>query len=361
MAEQIKNQYEPDEVSPPGDTLQETLDALNMSQAELAERMGRPKKTINEIIKGKAALTAETALQLEKVLGVPASFWNNRERLYREYLARQDETQRLVHHVDWTHRFPIAEMVKRKWLKESTDEVSQLRELLQFFGVASPEQWKGAYADALCRKSETSKQEPLSVWFRAGELIARDIVCTPFKPETFRAVLWKARGMTRSAPAEFKQPLVSACAEAGVAVAFVPELPSSGVSGATRWLSPTKALIQLSLRYKRYDQLWFTFFHEAGHILLHGKTQIFLEGEDGTQDPKLEEEANRFAWDLLIPPNEFAAFLSQSRGHFTASSVRAFADSIGIAPGNVVLRLQNDSHIGFDQLDFLKIRLEWKQ
>lgn len=360
MAEQIENQYEPDEISPPGDTLQETLDALNMSQAELAERMGRPKKTINEIIKGKAALTAETALQLEKVLGVPASFWNNRERLYREYLARRDETQRLAHHVDWTRGFPIAEMVKRGWLKKSMDEVSQLRALLHFFGVASPEQWQGAYASALCRKSETSKQEPLSVWFRAGELVARGIDCAPFNPETFRAVLWKARAMTRTAPEQFKTPLVSACAEAGVAVAFIPELPSSGVSGATRWLTPTKALIQLSLRYKRYDQLWFTFFHESGHVLNHGKTQIFLEGADSMQDPRLEEEANRFAGDLLIPPNEFAAFVAQARASFTAANVRAFADRIGIDPGIVVGRLQHDKKIGHGQLDFLRTRLEWQ-
>lgn len=55
-----------------------------MSQAVLAERTGRSKKTINEIIQGKAAITPDTALQLEKVLGVPASFWNNLERNYQK-------------------------------------------------------------------------------------------------------------------------------------------------------------------------------------------------------------------------------------------------------------------------------------
>lgn len=359
MADQnLKNQYEPDEVSPPGDTLQETIDALSMTQAELAERMGRPKKTINEIVKGKAALTAETALQLEKVLGVPASFWNNRERLYREYLARQNETQQLAHHVDWCQRFPIGEMIKRGWLKKAAEEVSQLRELLKFFGIASPEQWQGAYAAALCRKSESSKQEPLTVWFRAGELVAKDIDCAPFRPESFREALSKIRGLTTH-PTNFKQPLVQLCAAAGVAVVFIPELPSSGVSGATRWLTPTKALLQLSLRYKRDDQLWFTFFHEAGHILLHGKTKIFLEDGDGAQDPTLEEEADRFAGDWLIPPNELRAFLAQSRGYFRTTSVRAFAKRIGIAPGIVVGRLQHDKLIGFEQMDNLKCRLLW--
>ena len=83
MSNVIQNQYTPDYVSPPGETLQEVLEERGMSQAELAERTGRPKKTINEIINGKAAITPETALQLERVLGIPASFWNNRERRYR--------------------------------------------------------------------------------------------------------------------------------------------------------------------------------------------------------------------------------------------------------------------------------------
>src|SRR5712671_4222175 len=117
MADQYRNEYEPDDVSPPGVTLQETLDALQMSQAELAERMGRPKKTINEIIKGKAAITPDTALQLETVLGVPASFWNNRERLYRENLARREDRERLLQAIEWPRRFPIAEMTKLGWLR----------------------------------------------------------------------------------------------------------------------------------------------------------------------------------------------------------------------------------------------------
>ncbi len=78
----------PDYAVPPGETLFENLDAIGMSQVELAERTGRPKKTINEIIKGKAAITPETALQFERVLGIPAGFWNNLERNYQETLAR---------------------------------------------------------------------------------------------------------------------------------------------------------------------------------------------------------------------------------------------------------------------------------
>lgn len=93
--------FEPNFAVPPGETLAETLETLGMTQAELAERMSRPLKTINEIVAGKAAITSDTALQLEKVLGVPASFWTNHERIYRDTLARHRETGALEQQLGW--------------------------------------------------------------------------------------------------------------------------------------------------------------------------------------------------------------------------------------------------------------------
>lgn len=86
MTRTEKSAFKPNYALPPGETLKETIESIGMTQAELAQRTGRPKKTINEIIKGKAAITPDTAIQLERVLGVPASFWNNLERNYQEKL-----------------------------------------------------------------------------------------------------------------------------------------------------------------------------------------------------------------------------------------------------------------------------------
>ena len=82
--------------APLGETLEESLELIGMSQAELARHMGRSLKTINEIILAQTAITPETALQLERVLGITASFWTNRERNYRESLARQQEQTHLA-------------------------------------------------------------------------------------------------------------------------------------------------------------------------------------------------------------------------------------------------------------------------
>src|ERR1051326_3387792 len=110
MSDMKNNEFAPRYASPPGDTLLEALEERGMSQAELADRAGRPKKTINEIIKGRAEITPETALQLEYVLGIPAHFWNNRERRYQEALARIAEQRRLMRGLDFLNDIPVRAM-----------------------------------------------------------------------------------------------------------------------------------------------------------------------------------------------------------------------------------------------------------
>ncbi|MBI2177204.1 MAG: HigA family addiction module antidote protein, partial [Candidatus Tectomicrobia bacterium] len=147
MVKPLQNQFIPNYVSPPGETLEDTLEAVGMSQAELAERTGLARKTVNLIVKGKASLTQDTALKLERVLGVPASFWSAREQQYQEMVARLEEQRRLKKYSQWLKQFPIGEMSKFKWVKSSQDKVKQIRELLNFFGVASPDEWQGIWID----------------------------------------------------------------------------------------------------------------------------------------------------------------------------------------------------------------------
>jgi len=360
MAEAVRNQYEPSDVSPPGETLQETIEALGMTQADLAERMGRPKKTINEIVQGKAAITPETALQLERVLRAPADFWMNRENHYREYLARQTEQQRLAQHKLWARQFPLRKMAAYGWIREHEDEISQTREILGFFGVASPAAWEQTWSnvvDAAFRKSTAvpSSRYAIATWLRAGERQARTDECAPFDAERFQETLAAVRQLSSNPTGDFVDRLRHACAESGVAVTFVPELPRAPIFGATRWLSPDRALLQLSLRYKSDDQFWFSFFHEAGHILKHGKRSIFIEA-DRNNDPR-EREADDFAARTLIPEPEYRQFV-QARP-FTKRAIQTFAKRIGIAPGIVVGRLQHDRLLPHSHCNDLKRRLDW--
>ena len=137
-----KNTFCPDYAIAPGETLAETLESLGMTQAELAEKMGRPKKTINEIIKGKSALTPETAIQLERVLGIPAHFWNNLEKNYREDLARIEEHERLKEAANWLEELPVIEMRAAGWIDKDADEAETADQALRVFGVGSVKGWR---------------------------------------------------------------------------------------------------------------------------------------------------------------------------------------------------------------------------
>jgi addiction module HigA family antidote len=355
-------QYAPDYAVAPGEILQEALVERQMTQAELARRTDRPLKTINEIINGKAAITPETAIQLERVLGIPDRVWNNLEVRYRAALARAEEHRQLAGEVAWLNQIPVAEMIKHGLIPRLDDRAATLAEVLKFFGVSTTSAWERQWASG-----ETAFRQALkftispgavAVWLRWGELKAGEIEGAPYDPSRFRAALERIKPLTREDPAVFVPAVQRLCAEAGVAVVFIPELPQTRVSGATKWLSAEKALIQLSLRYKTNDQLWFTFFHEAGHILLHLKRELVLEGIEEVADPAKEEEANKFATEFLIPRREFEEFVQGA--YDNSPAISRFASRIGIAPGIVVGRLQHDGLLPYrSTANQLKRSLRW--
>ena len=354
--------FSPDYGSSPGTTLREVLERLGLSQSDLAERTGRPKKTINEIVQGKAAITPETALQFERVLGMDASFWLNLEHGYRAALARDDEAARLAGYLPWLDTLPIREMAKRRWITTSGDRVEVLREVLSFFGIALPDAWDDVWqetrrATALRQgRSEQVAFGVVAVWLRKGEIEGRKRECQRYNAEKFRHALDFLRTLSGLPAETISREIQERCALAGVAVVLVPELPRLKIFGAARWLSPEKALIQLSLYYKREDQLLFSFFHEAAHILLHGRRGIFVDFATAPDD-KQEAEANRFSADHLIPPAAYSQFVA--RGNYSEQSVLAFSRQVGIAPGVVVGRLQHDKEIGFNHLTHLRRTVAW--
>lgn len=359
MAETMSHQYVPDYLVTPGEVLEEYLEGFGMTQAELAARTGLTKKTVNEIIKGKSPITPETALKLERSLGRPAHFWNNLERQFQEDRTRFSEEIRLSSQLDWLKKVPVNHLIKLGWINKAGDQLSQLKEVLQFFGVASPEQWATVWREHQVAYRQTQRfesyAESVSAWLRKGEIEARHMQCAPYSSRRFQEILDIVRELTVELPHAFQQQLGELCASAGVAVVFVPELPKTGVYGATRWLGDI-AVIQLSLRYKSNDHLWFTFFHEAGHIIKHGRKEVFIEGND--LDSQKEEEADAFARDRLIPPAEYRRFVFSWDGRSLAP-IETFANRIRIAPGIVVGRLQHDKRLPNSHGNRLKIFYRW--
>lgn len=341
--------YTPREVTPPGETLRETLDALPMTQSQLAIRTGLSQKHVNQIIQGLAPITHETAIALERTTGVSASTWNGLEARFRDHLSREDEAKDLEAHKEWLTRIPLSELRKRGLVSATWREPGkQLQQVLQFFGVSGVDSWEAAWAQPsasfLQSAAFTADAGAVAAWLRLGEIAAANVETEPFDRNKLKDAIPKLRALTLKDPSAFWPEVVDLCAAAGVAVVIVEEVPRARASGATRWISPTKALVQLSNRGKRDDLFFFALFHELGHVLLHGKREVFVEdtlGGDGGR-PDQERAANDFAGRTLIP-SEFEAALAAIDSPTDAIEL---ARQIGVAPGIVAGR------VGHDRQDF---------
>jgi len=348
----------PDIAIPPGEVLAEALEAMALTQTELASRMGRPTQAINEIVRAKKAITPETALELERVLGTPAYVWLNLERDYQFNRARLADLERVREQLPLLADFPYGEMARLGWVATTRHRTDRVRELLRFFGVGSLDRVRQVEAVAY-RKSVGKRVSSgaLAAWLRKGEVDAQHIRTEPFDRSALHGRLEGLRTLTR-------QPIEKAYAEArdvlarnGVALVCVTHLRGTYAQGATRWLRPDRAMVQLSVRYRYDDVFWFSLFHEIAHILRHGKRQVFVEL---TGQPKTQEEraADRFAADLLIPPRDVRAL--KALAPYSRANVCAFAEGIGVAPSIVVGRLHHERLLDHKHLNDLRRRLVLK-
>ena len=372
--------YEPDYKISPGEHLLDALRQLGISQAELAARTGLSAKHINQIIKGAATLTPETAMQLDLATGTPARQWLTYEAIYRSRIAADTVRSKLPEWYEWLSNFNVRELHKRGILKRSDTRDEQVEAMLRFFGISDPSGWSRVWEPGFTsfRRSPAFRpsQSATTVWLRIGQLKAIERQTGEYDARRLRKLLPRLRQLARNEPSEFLREVPELMALVGVAVVYAAELKGCRASGATWWASPTKAVIFLSNRWKREDRFWFSLFHEIGHVLLHAKRNTFLdEQRDNDQgglpwrppDPVgmptkdtpisgdtswLEREADKFAANVLVPPQD-AQHLEGIRSY---QDVERVALALGVSPGIVAGRWQHD-HKNFTRFNQLRRHL----
>jgi len=349
---------------PPGEYLEEVIEDLGMTKDELAKRMNRPAPKLSAIFKGDKAITPDTALQLEKVVGVPAHVWTGLEAEYRLALARRhhdEEQERLKKEGHLISRFRYADLVRLGVVAKKTRSTDKVLALHKFFGVASLDTVLALrrYQAAFRSGKKDRSLEAVAAWLRIGELGAQRMRCGSFQRKRLKDSLEAVRAMTLQCPEDFQENLHHLLADSGVALVLCPHLPGTYAHGATFWLGREKAVVMMTLRYKWADVFWFSLFHELGHILLHNRQVVILEGDnDDPAQKELEDEADQFAADTLIPPKPYGAFIEARQ--FFAENIERFARQVGISTGIVVGRLQNEGHIRPSWNNSLRMRFEWK-
>lgn len=312
---------------------------------------------INELFRAAADLEAATPITLGATTVGPSG------RLSSPPLAKSEWR-------DWGDRFPLNDMRRLRFSvptgKSNTDA------MLEFFGVSSPERWQSAWqpASIAARQSQVfdARWEAVAAWVREAEIVASQIPLANYSEARLKSSLEELRRLTSERFEIGIDKAQQICLRVGVALVIVPELPDTRLSGCARWLNDTHALVGLTTRYKKDDQLWFTFFHEIGHILLHRERLTFVIDnavdffDDAVVDRDMttyEEEADHFASVTLIPPTALSKFLRSHGNTLTNDEIHDFAESIGVGPGIVVGRLQRDGVLKWHQGNALKQTVDW--
>lgn len=341
----------------PGETILELLEVRGMTQLDLANKMGINKKTINEIIKGKAPITTTTALKLEYVFDIPAGFWNNLESEYRESIERKKDYDSLVDDEAYLENIPYAEMARRNWVEPTRDAKEKVMNLRKFFSVASLSFDTELKNRLAFRKSNNDNFsfESLLCWIRYGEIQSSKDVYPKYNEEKLNNSVEKIRNLVSKPFLTVLDEIKSILNDCGISLVYEPHLPNTYVNGVAYKMTSDKAIIMISDRGKKDDILWFTLFHEIGHLLKHSKKEIFVDQDKDVKND-IELEADEYSRNVLINDKIFNEFVNSER-YLSEREIKAFAKENNVSTGIVVGRLQKEELIGWDKYNNLITRI----
>lgn len=353
--------FEPRWASSPSDAIRKLLDHRGWTIEDLADRLGIGDPATRRLLEGTDEITADIAALLSDRVGGSTSFWLTRERQYRE--AKEWLTAD-----ELVRRMPMKQMVQFGWIDSSDSWRSQARIGLDFFGASDAHDGSRRISEAIggahyrTSSAFSSDEVTLAAWLRQAELEADALQVAPWNAARLRANLPAMRSLTRVPdPADFLPTLQSLGAEAGVAVVIVRAPKGCVLSGAAFRTSNGTAAIALTARHLSDDHLWFTVFHEIGHLLLHGADETFLDDFEAASRSdaasSFEAEADRFAQQSLVP--RYGDSLRVAGRAPTKRDLLRFASHEGVSPGVVVGQLQHEGVLQFNQLNTLKRRYKW--
>ncbi|MBP3255321.1 MAG: ImmA/IrrE family metallo-endopeptidase [Clostridia bacterium] len=341
----------------PGETIKELLEVCNYTQQDLANKLCMELKTTNEILNGKAPITIETAIKLEKIFDVDALFWCNLEFNYRKKLKEIEEREKIEK--DYLRiKNVYKEMVNRNLVEETKDKYQIVDNFIKFMEVTSVDNLEQEYYNVACRKANTKNFDiiNLMVWVQIGLKKAREIEIEEFNKEKILSRISEIRELTLlNDQFEARNQLIKICNECGIIVNFEKSMPNTAIYGIAKWLNAKTPFIQISDRGKAKDTFWFSFMHELGHIIKGRKKMIFLDMDNNeiSDDKELqflrdveEAKADKFSMDILIPEKEYNEFLNiVEENNLNKKDIIDFSNKINISTCIVAGRLKHDKEM----------------
>lgn len=330
---------------PPGESIKEYLEALSMTQTELAARLGITTKHLNNIISGNSPITYETALKLEIVIGPSAEFWINLEQNYQLDKARLEEEKKLQDDYEVLKKIPYNDLCKLGWLESTIDKNEKVRKCREFYKTATLTAIQNScnVAFRLSKAKSSISDYGVLAWLKKAEERGAEVSVSSLNRSKLKSLIPVFRELTMESPEVFYGEIRRLCSECGIAVVLVESIPKTYINGATIWKGD-KAILALSVRGKKADIFWFTFFHEIAHLIEHSKKEFHISFEKDD----VEDEADNMARNYLITDELYNNFIER-HDYFNTRIIESYARSIGIAPCILVGRLLHDKHIEYNK------------
>ncbi|SLB51714.1 HigA family addiction module antidote protein [Mycobacteroides abscessus subsp. bolletii] len=332
----------------PGEYLEEWIDEQGLSQQRVADLLGCSRKQVNEIVNGHAPITNDTAIRLQRVVGIPADSWLRYEAAYRADLARIADEEDLAEHVDQIHPNAVAYLRSLGVTKATRRAPGAIvSDFLAFHRCGTWEAYThlhetastGDYALAALKESRAEVDKTvLTTWLRAAELTepfeqGRGYV---YDPDRLRDALPALRLRASVPDAAMLRDLAQILADVGVVFVVVEPPKKFLLHGITRWIDKRVPVIQQTGRWGKDGFVIWTLFHELGHVLNDPRGEMHLEYSTAKKrESAAEKAANAFAMDVLFGDSGIDPFHGLTRDHEIASA----AKQLGISPGVAVHQL----------------------
>lgn len=341
----------------PGSFVEDVIEDLNITQKEFANRLGTTEKTLSKLINGEIRLSSDLANQLSKLTGLKVGTWLAVQKKYDEKLIeinniQTEDEKRICNNIDFNYFKKNGFVEKRKYkLKE---KIEKLREILNISSLCYLAEFntRVSFRNSSKRFSEKAIINA-NVMLEIASNEARGKMERKLNKELLNNHLSEIKNMTLQEVSTFYPRLEELLFECGIVLIGLPGLKNANINGATKKFRNGSVLLLVSDKGKDLDKFWFSFIHELAHIINNDINYSY----ELSEYEERESYADKYARDFYIPEDKFNDFILD--GNFSRLEICDFARELGIHPGIVVGRMQNDKIIGYDRFNILKAQAKF--
>ncbi len=321
----------------PGQLIAKQLSERNWTNRLLAVVTGKEETAISKLVTDKTPVTAETALLLEEVFGIPAERFLSLQKSYDLSIARLKtipDPNRAAR-ASVFGGLPIQEMISRNWIKvENTKSLEEIEsELTRFFNTRALEEIEALPHAAKKTNATCEATLPQLAWLYRVRQIASQMLTPKYSESKLLKALPKLKELLIAPEEARKVPKI--LAECGIKFLVVEALKSSKIDGVCCWLDKDSPVIAMTLRFDRMDNFWFVLRHEIEHVLQrHGQSFPVIDAElESSGSVDIEEQmANKAGSEFCAPQAKIDSFIARKAPLFPERDFLGLSKILGVHP-----------------------------